>query len=57
MSLINLNKARKSRAKEQAKKRADENAVRFGRTKEQRRADAQAKKQREKILDSHKLDR
>ena len=37
---INLNKARKARARADAKARADENAVKFGRTKGERQADA-----------------
>ena len=35
----NLNKARKARARTQARAQADENAVRFGRTKAQRQAE------------------
>ena len=33
MSVVNLNKARKAKAKAEDRTRADENAVRFGRTK------------------------
>lgn len=36
---INLNRARKSRARAKDKARADENAVRFGRTKAQKDAE------------------
>ncbi len=36
---INLNRARKDRARKAARKTADENAVRFGRTKEERAAE------------------
>ena len=36
---INLNKARKARARAAAKARADENAVKFGRTKAERAAE------------------
>lgn len=38
---INLNRARKARAREAAKRAADENAVRFGRTKTQRTVEIQ----------------
>ncbi|MFX0541135.1 DUF4169 family protein [Roseovarius sp. S4756] len=44
---INLNRARKTRARVKAKAEADENAVRFGRTKAQKaveRADAERAK-------------
>ena len=40
MKPINLNKARKARARAEAKARADENAVKFGRTKAERTAEA-----------------
>ena len=40
MSIVNLNKARKSRAKDEARKAADANAVKFGRTKAAKSGDA-----------------
>lgn len=36
MSVVNLNKVRKAKTKAEAKAQADENAVRFGRTKAER---------------------
>lgn len=44
---VNLNKARKARAKAEARARADENAARFGRTKAEKDLEkARAKKAR-----------
>jgi hypothetical protein len=40
VSIVNLNKARKSRAKDEARKAADANAVKFGRTKAAKSGDA-----------------
>lgn len=40
MKPVNLNQARKTRARADAKARADQNAVRFGRTKAERLLDA-----------------
>jgi hypothetical protein len=42
---INLNQARKTRARAQAKAKADENAIRFGRSKVERELDAAREKQ------------
>lgn len=54
MKVVNLNKARKARAKADKQARADENAVKFGRSRAQREAeDAAAQKARDKI-DGHK---
>ena len=39
MSIVNFNKARKSRARAEAKKTADRNAVKFGRTKAEKNRD------------------
>ena len=36
---INLNKARKARDRQEARKRADENAAKFGRTKAEKQLD------------------
>ncbi|MEJ6401926.1 DUF4169 family protein [Yoonia sp. 2307UL14-13] len=56
MKPINLNQARKARAKLQAKAQADENAVRFGRTKAEKQQDAAAIKRAVTRLDQHKRD-
>jgi hypothetical protein len=53
---INLNRARKQRARAEAKTHAAENAVRFGRSKAQKsRENAEADKAA-KAMDAHKLD-
>ncbi len=44
MKPINLNQARKTRARAQAKAKADENAIRFGRSKAERELDAAREK-------------
>ena len=54
MSVTNLNKARKARARKAASARADENAVRFGRTKAQKAADLKQKTQSASQIDAHK---
>ena len=54
---INLNKARKARDRAASKARADENAVKFGRTKaEKERLQAQAES-KARILDGHKREK
>ena len=55
-SPINLNKARKAKAKADAKARADENAVRFGRTKAQKTLEKTKAKHAEDVMDRHKTD-
>ena len=50
MKPINLNKARKAKAREDAKARADENAVKYGRTKAQRLLEATQHEQASKRL-------
>lgn len=50
MKPINLNQARKARTRAEAKAKADENAVRFGRTKAERLLDAaKAKKASDRL--------
>ncbi len=52
--IVNLNKARKSRARDAARKQADANAVKFGRTKSEK-AKEQAEAEREnRDFDGHK---
>jgi hypothetical protein len=53
---INLNKARKAKAKSDAKAKADENAIRFGRSKAERSADELREARRLLRLDQHKRD-
>ena len=56
MKPINLNQARKARARAAAKKKADENAVRFGRTKAERILDAARIKQASDRMEQLKRD-
>lgn len=56
MSVINLNKARKAKARADKKARADENAVKFGQSKSQKTITAELKAQLSKHLDGHKTD-
>ncbi len=51
---INLNKARKAKARIDKEKRAAENRVKYGRTKAQKSADLQAKKTLTKTVDGAK---
>ncbi|GFE50352.1 hypothetical protein So717_21050 [Roseobacter cerasinus] len=54
---INLNKARKARAKAAKTARADENAVRFGRTKTEKNAEKTQAEKATRDLDGHKRER
>ena len=56
MKPVNLNKVRKEKARAEAKAKADENAVRFGRTKEQKKAESTRKSQAARLLDGLKRD-
>ncbi len=49
--IINLNKARKRKAREQAAQQAAENRVRFGRTKEQKQREASEASEAQRKLD------
>ncbi len=51
---INLNRARKQRARADAKTLADENAVRFGRTKAQKKLEQARSDKAAKDVDGHK---
>ncbi len=51
MSVVNLNKVRKAKTKAEAKAQADENAVRFGRTKAERLRDVTLADQTKARLD------
>jgi len=53
---INLNKARKARAKADARRRADENAVKFGRTGAQKKLDAKRAEKASNHLNEHKIE-
>ncbi len=51
---INLNKARKARAKIEQRARADENAVKHGRSKAEKDRDAASRSAADRRLDGHK---
>lgn len=53
---INLNRARKARARVQKARQADENAVKFGRTKAERARDAADRKAARDRIDAHRRD-
>ena len=54
---VNLNRVRKEKARAQKRARADENAVKFGRTKAEKQLEAARKQKSVTSLDSHKRDR
>ncbi len=54
---INLNRARKEKARGQKRATADMNAAKFGRTKTQRNAEAHDKDRAEAHLDQHRRDK
>ncbi len=53
---INLNKARKQRARAEKARQADENRLRHGRTKSEKRTDQAQAKRQETALDAHRRD-
>jgi hypothetical protein len=53
---INLNRARKARARIKKARQADENAVRFGRTKAERERDAAHRSLLRDRLEAHRRD-
>lgn len=55
-NLVNLNQARKARAKRAKRKQADENAVKFGRTKAEKALDRARNDKTARDLDGKKLD-
>ena len=54
MTIVNLNKARKTRAKYKKRAKANSNAVVFGRTKAERAADRARNEAQKAQLDGHK---
>jgi hypothetical protein len=54
--VINLNKARKARARDDRRAQADENAVKFGRTKAQKGIEGAEADKAARELDGHKQD-
>jgi hypothetical protein len=55
-TLINLNKARKARLREQTRTIADQNVVLHGRTKAQRVTEMAQNEKAAKMLDQHQMD-
>lgn len=53
-NVVNLNKLRKARARQDKAARADENAVKFGRTKAEKQADHKVSEKATRDLDGHK---
>jgi len=51
--IINLNKARKSRTKAKKQQQANENRIKFGRTKSEKNLIETRKKIAEKLLENH----
>ncbi|MEX0286569.1 MAG: DUF4169 family protein [Paracoccaceae bacterium] len=54
---VNLNKFRKAKARADKKARADENAVKFGRTGAEKKLDRAKANKARRDLDGHKQDR
>lgn len=54
--VVNLNKVRKQKARENEAALAAENRVRFGRTKAQKALDAAAAQEMQRKLDQHRLE-
>ena len=54
--LVNLNRARKDRARETARRQAEENAARFGRSKADRAAEAAKAEKARRDLDGHEVE-
>ncbi len=53
---INLNKARKAKARTEAEQRAKENRAKFGRTKSQKEIEAASAEKLAKLTEAHKRD-
>lgn len=56
MTVVNLNKARKAKARADKSARADTNAVKFGRTKAEKSKDAAQSELAKRRLDAHRRD-
>lgn len=54
--ITNLNRARKERARDEKQAKGSENAVKFGRTKAERIAEAALQDRARTMLDQHELD-
>jgi len=54
--LVNLSRARKTRARDEKRRKADQNAARFGRTRAEREAEAARAAKAARDLDAHRRD-
>ncbi len=54
--IVNLNRARKARQRAEAERQAAENRVRFGRTKADKRREAQEKQRADQDLEGKKVE-
>ncbi|WP_315838488.1 DUF4169 family protein [Bradyrhizobium prioriisuperbiae] len=55
--VVNLNRVRKRVAREQAKKEADANRIKFGRSKTERTIDETTTRRQDSLLEQHRIDR
>ncbi|WP_298835722.1 DUF4169 family protein [uncultured Roseobacter sp.] len=53
---VNLNRFRKDRARQERRAQADENAVRFGRSKAEKELEQSRRAQSERRIDGHRRD-
>ena len=53
---VNLNRVRKARARDKARQTADQNAMKFGRTKAEKASEAINEEKRQALLDQHRRD-
>ena len=56
VEIINLNRARKTKQRDQKRKIADQNARKFGRTKGEKKRDESITAKAKDTVDQHKLD-
>lgn len=55
--IINLNKKRKTKMRAEKEKKASENRVKFGRTKQEKKIEVQESERNKLHLDGHKLEK
>jgi hypothetical protein len=55
-NVINLNKKRKTKAKGEKEKQAEQNRIKFGRTKEQKQLEKLKADKAKRHIDGHKID-
>jgi hypothetical protein len=54
--IINLGNLRKQKSRQNKQQQAEENRIKFGRSKNQKLADKRAQEQKNSFVDGHKLD-